>query len=329
MSFITKIKKFTCQKLCAKIHNKMLNLFGIRVYPSYWHYRIKGRLVNPDYTNCYFTAKPNSGAGIGHQMANWIAGYWYAKQFQIKFAHLPFSTPSWENFLGFGIDEPKVSELKKQGWKVRRIPIFHENNPESIQLTKDIMSTYSGKKIIFLCEQDQFYRNQYGVMKEIQDKFFHAPARKNETLKYIPSHLNIAIHVRRGDIMSDPNNENLRMRYLSNDYYVKTLKQVVDMFSKKQEKPLHIWFFSQGKPEDYPEFHHYNNFHWCLDMGAQESFLHMVYADILITSKSSFSYKPALLNRGIKVCPRFFWHGYPDTDDWILCDNDGSINNKQ
>ena len=45
-----------------------------------------------------------------------------------------------------------------------------------------------------------------------------------------------------------------------------------------------------------------------------------------ITSKSSFSYKPALLNKnGIKVCPRNFWHGYPDTKDWIMCDNDGNI----
>ncbi len=328
MIYITKIKNFTYQKLCAKIHNKMLNLFGIWVYPSYWQYRIKGGEGHPDYTNCYFTARPNPCAGIGHQLANWIAGYWYAKQFQIKFAHLPFSTPSWENFFGFGINELKVSELKKQGWKVRRIPLFHESKPETIELVKDIMSTYSGRKIVFLCEQDQFYRNQYGVMKEIQDKFYHAPERKNETLKYNSSHLNIAIHVRRGDIMSDPTNENLIMRFLNNDYFEKVLKQIIEMFSQKQMKPIHIWFFSQGKPEDYPEFHQYENLHWCFDMGAQESFLHMVYADILITSKSSFSYKPALLNRGIKVCPRNFWHGYPDAKEWILCDNDGYFDYK-
>ena len=62
-------------------------------------------------------------------------------------------------------------------------------------------------------------------------------------------------------------------------------------------------------------------------MSAQDSFLHMVYADLLITSKSSFSYKPALLSNGIKVCPKYFWHGYPDTEDWILCDNNGNLDN--
>ena len=80
-----------------------------------------------------------------------------------------------------------------------------------------------------------------------------------------------------------------------------------------------------GIPEGYLEFAKYKNLHWCMDMGAQESFLHMAYADLLITSKSSFSYKPALLNKGIKVCPSSFWHGYPDMEDWILCENDGTF----
>ena len=32
-------------------------------------------LYNTD--NQYFAAIPNRGAGIGHQLANWIAGYWF------------------------------------------------------------------------------------------------------------------------------------------------------------------------------------------------------------------------------------------------------------
>ena len=123
--------------------------------------------------------------------------------------------------------------------------------------------------------------------------------------------------------MADPNNPNLVMRFLSNDYFEKVLKQVIENI--QTTKPVHIYFFSQGKPEDYPEFAAYPNLHWCLDMNAQDSFLHFVYADLLITSKSSFSYKPALLNNGIKVCPRNFWHGYPPTNDWILCENDGTL----
>jgi hypothetical protein len=60
-------------------------------------------------------------------------------------------------------------------------------------------------------------------------------------------------------------------------------------------------------------------------MGAKDSFQHMVYADLLITSKSSFSYKPALLSDGVKVCPQNFWHGYPGQPDWVLVDDAGSF----
>ena len=49
----------------------------------------------------------------------------------------------------------------------------------------------------------------------------------------------------------------------------------------------------------------------------------MVYADALITSKSSFSYKPALLNRGVKFSPKNFWHSYPNDPNWILLDEEG------
>lgn len=290
------------------------------LYKSYWHYLFHKSETDKN-TSCYYSARPNPGAGIGHQIANWIAGYWFAQQFRLKFAHIPFSTKKWDDFLGFGYGNPKVEDLKIKGYKIRRLPLFDEKNNAEMLLNKRIIQSYAGKRVVFVAEQDQFYHDQFGVIEYIRKKFYSAPSRKNDRLTYSPDNFNIAIHVRRGDIMTDPNNPNLTMRYLSNDYFEKVLKQVVDNINVN--KPIHIYFFSQGKPEDYPEFAGYPNLHWCLEMGAQDSFLHFVYADLLITSKSSFSYKPALLSYGIKVCPRDFWHGYPQGKDWILCDNNG------
>lgn len=290
------------------------------LYRSYWHYLFHKSEASKN-TSCYYSARPNPGAGIGHQIANWIAGYWFAQQFRLKFAHIPFSTKKWDDFLGFGYGNPQVEDLKKKGYIIRRLPLFDEKNNAEILLNKRIIQSYEGKRVVFVAEQDQFYHDQFGVIEYIRKKFYSAPSRKNDRLTYSPDNFNIAIHVRRGDILTDPNNPNLTMRYLSNDYFEKVLKQVVDNI--KVNKPIHIYFFSQGKPEDYPEFASYPNLHWCLEMGAQDSFLHFVYADLLITSKSSFSYKPALLSYGIKVCPRDFWHGYPQGKDWILCDNNG------
>lgn len=325
------MKEITFKKIQYKLWAKIVRYsqnkrFYPYIYRSFWHY-----LLNKENSiqnnSCYYTARPNPGAGIGHQIANWIAGFWYAKQFQLRFAHIPFSTPQWENFLGFGIGEKTIEELKRQGYTIRKLPLFNEYNNAEINLNKKIIQSYAGKKVIFIAEQDQFYRNQYGVIDDIKRKFYNAPARMKDHLIYSPQNFNIAIHVRRGDIMDDPSNPNLTMRYLSNDYFEKVLKQVLENIHP--QKNIHIYFFSQGDPENYPEFTHYSNLHWCMNMNAQNSFLHLVYADLLITSKSSFSYKPALLNNGIKVCPKNFWHGYPDSTDWILCDNDGTFDTEQ
>lgn len=296
---------------------------GTRFYPfiyrSYWHYRFFAKRGDND--NIYYAARPNPGAGIGHQLANWIAGYWYAKEFGIRFAHLPFSSDAWEHFLGFGYGDVSVKELKGKGYKVRRLPLFNQNSKAEFELNRQIINSYGSQRVVFVAEQDQFYKDQYGVIDDIKRKFYGAQSRIGQTLKFSTDNFNVAIHVRRGDIMNDSSNPNLVMRYLSNDYFERVLRGVVN--NLKSTKPIHIYFFSQGVESDYPEFAQYDNLHWCMDMGAQESFLHMVYADLLITSKSSFSYKPALLNNGIKVCPRNFWHGYPSTLDWILVDNEG------
>ena len=323
MSVTAKIKKITYKKIVARIHRRIVSLFGLLAYPSFWHYKMKGRCEEADLSEHYYAAQPNQGAGIGHQIANWIAGYWWAKQFGLKFAHIPFSTKSWDVFLGFGEGEITVKELKAKGYKVRRLPRFNESRPEEVQLQRVIISSYSGRRVVFVAEQDQSYKNQYGAMEDIQRKFYNAPARKNYFLIYDSNHYNVAIHVRRGDIMTNPNNPNWNMRILSNEYFYHALKESLRII--KTGKKIHIYFFSQGTPDDFPEFKEFKNLHWCFDMSAQQSFLHMVYADLLITSKSSFSYKPALLNKGIKVCPKDFWHGYPDSDDWILCDSHGKF----
>ena len=328
--FIMNCERLSKEKFNRKLHSKIVAVLGKNAYPSYWKYCIKGNKENPDTSRFYLAAQPNPGAGIGHQIANWVAGYWFARMFGLKFANLSFPDKKWDDFLGFGKDEMRMDKLVKLGWSVRRIPKFEETDCSQVQLVKDIMSAYSGQKIVFLCEQDQFYRDLHTLIPDLQQKFYAAPARQNDQLIYDRNHFNVAIHLRRGDIMDNPSNPNLSMRYLSNDYFEKVLSQVCHKLYGSQNKPIHIYFFSQGCPDDYPEFAKFPNLHWCLDMGAKESFLHMVYADVLIISKSSFSYKPALINRkGIKVCPKNFWHGYPKTNDWVLCDNDGTISNEE
>ncbi len=315
-----RVKRKTWSVLVHKLNRYS---FYPLMYRSYWHalfYNRKGKNID----TLYYTSVPNPGAGIGHQMANWISGFWFAKQFGLKFAHIPFAKKEWDDFLGFGEGEITVSALIEQGYKIRRLPLFYEESPKDVQLQRKIITSYAGLKIVFVTELDQFYHDQYGVMEDIKRKFYSSPARNNDSLVFEKSHFNIAIHVRRGDIMSNRNNKVLTDRILPNKYYYNVLNAVMKMTDS--EKNIHIYFFSQGTPEDFPEFNEFENLHWCFDMSAQQSFLHMVYSDMLVISKSSFSYKPALLNRGIIICPKDFWHGYPDNNPkWILCDKTGQF----
>jgi len=291
------------------------------IYRSYWHsilFKVKKQKSGK-----YFSSVPNPGAGIGHQLANWIAGYWYAKQFELKFAHIPFSSESWEYFLGFGEGEISVKELvKKKGYKKVRLPLFDETNLKDINIIKRIIKSYD-KKVVFITEQDQFYKDQYSVIDDIKQKFYNAESRKDDKLIYNKNNFNIAVHIRRGDIVEGQtnNNPNLLMRWQDSEYFSNVLSNVIQNINEK--RPIHIYIYSQGEESDFLEFNKFNNLHYCLDMSAQNSFLHMVYADLLITSKSSFSYKPALLSNGIKICPKGFWHGYPQTKGWILVEEDG------
>lgn len=322
------MRKITREKAVRKFRYYMVTMFRkTLIYPylyrSYWH-SLFCRPQNKFQTQ-YFAAKPNPGAGIGHQMANWIAGYWFARFFGLNFAHIPFAEKKWEEFLGFGEGERTVNDLKKIGYRIVRIQLFDEKNSNEVERIKKIITSYSGKKVIFLAEQDQFYEKQYGVMNDIQKKFYQAPARSNDKCIYDKNCFNIALHIRRGDIVQSDadSNSNLSMRYQKNEYFFQALKTVLGYFENVSN--IHIYIFSQGTEEEFQEFREFSNLTFCLNMGAQESFLHMVYADVLITSKSSFSYKPALLNKGLKFCPDNFWHGYPKTSDWILLDEHGYI----
>lgn len=298
-----------------------------KIYKSYWHSIIFSRVSGHEKN--YYSAIPNPGAGIGHQIANWISGYYFAKLFNLNFAHIPFSSNKWEDFLGFGRNEITVTELiKNHYYKKIHLPLFHQGNDYEVKQIKKIINSYSNQKVIFIAGQDQPYAEQFGVMESIKLKFHSNLVRKKDQLSYSSDYFNIAMHVRRGDIEIGLKNKkpNLLLRWQDNNYFYNVLSAIIQNINT--DKPIAIYIFSQGKQHDFMEFKKFKNVHYCLEMNAMDSFLHMVFADLLITSKSSFSYKPALLSNGIKVCPKNFWHGYPDQIDWILTEENGTLGNE-
>ena len=124
--------KITIEKINRKIRSIWVSKLRYKkiykyCYKSYWYCLFKRNYVGRK-ENLYFSARPNPGAGIGHQMANWIAGYWFAKQFKLKFAHIPFSSEKWERFLGFYQNEETINNLINKGYRLVKLQCFDENN---------------------------------------------------------------------------------------------------------------------------------------------------------------------------------------------------------
>lgn len=324
-----------------KVYRKLNYIFWHRVHPGKWslylfvsyrHYKFHKNISDTQEKkeNLYLTQEPNHGAGIGHQLANWNSGYYYAKVFGLKYAYSSFPNKMWDEFLGFGQAENSVEQLVKKGYKKRKLPYFNENSEEEKQLICDIIDSYDGEKIVFVLGLDQVYSRQCDVMEDIRYKFEHAVARQKDKLIYNPDCLNIAVHIRRGDIVigQENNDPALTKRWLDTEYYVHILKKIQVELQKKGIV-YKIYLFSQGEKADFSELGQVSPVEFCLDMPPRESFLHMVKADILITSKSSFSYKPALLSRGLRICPEHFWHAYPIEKEWILIDEEQGITQEQ
>ena len=290
----------------------------------------------PDLSHIYLAQIPNEGAGIGHQLANYNAGLYFASFYGVKYAYAGFKNKEWESFLGVGENEVSLRTLRKKGYKVLRLPYYEDD--AACEMVRNIIASYSGQRVVFLNELDQFYREQYGVAEYVKKRFNSAKARSNDKLIYDPDKLNIAVHVRRGDInVGNSANSNLKKRWLDNDYYENVLENVVKRISeddsfailtgKKGCRPA-FYIFSQGSGSDFESFRRFEtdgDLHFCLDMEDKASFLHMVRADVLITSRSSFSYKPALISDGIRICPPGFWHDYPNDEHWVVADEHGNF----
>ena len=243
------------------------------------------------------------GAGIGHQLANWMAAYRVHKIFGTLFLHIPLKE-DFESFLALS-ELSSTSESSIQDKKVLRIPLFDLDNPSS--LIRKILASKQG--YCLRLEDDQFSIRFDEILEDLQN------LSNSVGLIQEKDTTEIALHIRRGDIVSKGGValKHFESRYLPNSYYIKVLKKVlIDV-----ESECNICIYSQGKSNDFQEIINSFGQDICLklDISAEEAFLDMVNADYLITSLSSFSYKAALFSSAKVYCPDTFWHIAPK--EWV------------
>ncbi len=118
-------------------------------------------------------------------------------------------------------------------------------------------------------------------------------------------------------------------------YFINLMKQL-----NNSEHEFHI--YSEGSiQKDFPEFKLKNKNDGCfvlsedesvcayihLNGDARETFKELVLADVLVTSKSCFSYLAAILNKNTVLFTKFWFPKL--SEEWVELDENGMMNDKQ
>lgn len=146
-----------------------------------------------------------------------------------------------------------------------------------------------------LLDVDRLYSPEFRVHLQKGIRF---PRERRE-------HPRAVVHIRRGDI----GRPEYAHRYLNNAYFIDLIERVQRALPRV-EVVIHS---ERDSPETFDDFIELG----CvlkLDSTLEEAWRDMILADILILSKSSFSYVPALFNPNLVIYTPF-WHD--KLSDWV------------
>lgn len=235
--------------------------------------------------------------GFGCQYQTIIYSIIYAELEDKTFVYSPFHCMD-HNYDG------DVDFLKKKEWLVNLMGYFplvtqvdqfpmHKN--KEIQLIPDGYIKYFEENLIACANSD--------ALKKIKNIFRANKVRSNY---FDERYLNIAVHIRR------PNQDDVRVA--GTDTPDAVFAYIIEMLRKKYalQNPLfHI--YSQGDEEEFRSAFARSDIVFHINESIEDTFTSLVLADVLVTSRSSFSYTAALLSEGTVYYMRF-WH--PPLPHW-------------
>lgn len=248
--------------------------------------------------DCNFIKNSHYADGMGMQFFRRFSVWTYCKLYQKEYVHLPFqelehnydSNPDFEkivdNFFNLGYNELSLQDVANE------------------------------KVCEYQCLRDYFDDGKVDLYNEVLDeykeKYF---ATEKPQLKYNKSKTNVAVHVRRGDIVD--RKHRFRRRGSSNQYYLNLMKQI-----NKDYDNCKFYIFSQNKSHKrgkqdksikgnitaFSDFLETDmDVKLILDDCPFSDFHHITMSDVIIMSKSAFSYVPGLLSNARILYNKDFW----------------------
>lgn len=278
-------------------------------------YQINYKKLNNNFKTkkIYLEPQISPFVGIGHKLGNLLAAYSICKKFGLH--GIIFNELKHENWPVLKTNNMEIENLhicsNRTLLKRIQLPRLNFDLKKDVEKFENyIKSTKSD--VVFILEKDQFYRDISNSGLFLESLFtgkISLPTKKKFT---------IGIHIRKGDILES---KKFIERNIGYDYFNITMKYISEALKDLGINDYETVVFSN----DYSGLNQLN-FNWCPETSTNSfySFTKMFECDILITSLSSFSYKPALINKNLVFHPKNFWHQYPNHSRYVElgdCDN--------
>jgi hypothetical protein len=224
---------------------------------------------------------------------------------------------------------PSRSEIEgriRQGeLKVLTLPPFEMHIPSNAQIDDEVyrpvdqfIQSHPEPNTVFKLSNNRFGDYEYATtLTWFRDAYDSARKSDPIALYYQPQALNIAVHIRRGDLLPGRQFSDLSSRMLPDSWYIAILNQIM----AQTKKSLSIHIFSEGKNGLY-QSEMGEAFSWVdfyahtghritehIDTPFLDTFHQLLHADILIGSKSGMTHLAGMLGNSVKLVPSL-WHSY-------------------
>jgi hypothetical protein len=271
---------------------------------------------------CYITCSGKRD-GAGAQALAVMSTMLFADRMHIQYIHTPFSTlqhnyendlvweKKWEEFFNLGDDELKM-------------------NDDSLKISREISLGESPLKIkkqantVFILRHCHEYTDMFpNLYSGIKNKLFgkyYGSSKGGYELNYEPKKVNIAIHIRRGDVNG---NNQFRDKFTENKFVFDVMSKILEVIVAHGVEPS-VCVYSEGNLADFKELEKLNP-KFFLNISPFTTFHNLVCADVLVLSKSTFSYVAAILSRGIVFYESF---RHSPLNNWIKVNENATFNTK-
>jgi len=244
--------------------------------------------------------------GLGAQYQRVVGIIALAIEYNCIYVHTPLDKIEFVHSKEYLAEIEKYFQIKNNYTNVDQIK-FDKVISIICPKEEDILSNFNnpGNTLIKICvPYDILDKNTKLYYKAID--FLKIIKEKKEIFNE-DNIIKIAIHIRRGDVSFDKNTS----RYIPIDYYIKIINSL-----KKKYKNSKIYILTEINENNLNEFKIFKNYKNVIvfpNLDTLYTLEFLIKADVLVISKSSFSYLAGLYNNNI-VYYIDFWH--PPLIEW-------------